>query len=138
MGSDPHWWSFCLVLSFYPEKGLQLFTIQLHIIVDGESIGHYLLVPHSEEMYEVHLSSLDKRYRRFASDISKAALQYVFNSMVKLRKLISTIPVHNRLAIKLANAVGMQKEGIIKNSFLLDGKMEDQELYGISKEDICQ
>lgn len=126
------------MLSFYPEKGFELFTIKVQIIVDGESIGQFLLVPHSEQMYEIHMSALDKRYRGHAPEISKAALKYGFSSMSKLRKLVAMIPSHNKMAIRLAELSGMQKEGTLKDSFFYLDEMEDQEIYGIRRKDICQ
>lgn len=127
------------MLSFYPEKGLQLFTIKINIIVDGESIGHYLLIPHSLHMYELHQSPLDKKYRGHAVEINSRAMRYVFANMKNLQKLFATIPINNRLAISLAKKCGFKKEGHLSKSYMLDEVMIDQEIYGISKEDVlCQ
>lgn len=121
------------MLSFYPEEYLKIPTVKLVIIIDGKEAGHFLGIPHSEWMYEVHMSSLDKKYRGKATLISTAAFEFFFRNNTKVQKIIATIPVHNRLAIRLAKLSGMKLEGTITKSFLLDGVLEDQELYGISR-----
>ena len=49
----------------------------------------------------------------------------------------ASIPEYNKLAIRLAGKVGMELIGINKRSFMKNGVLYDQQLFGISKEDIC-
>lgn len=123
------------MLSFYPEAYGSIPTVKLVIIVDGKEVGHFLGIPHSQWMYDVHMTSLDKRYRGYATKISVAAFEFFFRTMPNVHKLIATIPVHNRLAIRLAKLSGMKLEGTLTKSFMLDGVLEDQEVYGICRGD---
>lgn len=125
------------MLSFYPEASTTVTVNQVTIIVDGKGIGSYLLVPYSLNTYLIHLNPLDKEHRRYAPQISREALKFGFNEIPNLMKLIAFIPISNRLAIRLAKLSGMVLEGRLTKSFLNDGILEDQEIYGICKEDVC-
>ena len=124
------------MLTFYPELHADIKITKIVVIVNGKEIGHFLLVPHSLEMYEIHTAPFDLEYKGKVAIIGKMALEWGFKNMPRLQKLISYVPKHNRLASILARKVGMKLEGIIKESFLFDGKMEDQELYGITRGEV--
>ena len=75
-------------------------------------------------------------------EIVREAIRWGFAN-TRYMKITTTIPVFNRLAIKLTKDSGFTKEGLIKKSFLKNWKLYDQELWGLTKnefkEDIlCQ
>jgi len=110
--------------------------IMFDIDLKQEHLGQILLVRHSEQMYEVHLSDIVPEYRGNTDKILKAGMNMIFNSVQKLQKLIAIIPKHNKLSVLLCVKNGFTYEGTLKNSFLFEDKMEDQEIYGITRGEI--
>ncbi|MAG24818.1 hypothetical protein CMI47_04490 [Candidatus Pacearchaeota archaeon] len=47
-------------------------------------------------------------------------------------KFLMAIPTEDKSTLRLAQQVGFKREGVIRNSFLRNGKMIDQYLVGIS------
>ncbi len=47
-------------------------------------------------------------------------------------------PEFNKLAIRLANKVGMEFIGIQRKSFMKRGTLYDQHFFSLNKEDVCQ
>lgn len=72
-----------------------------------------------------------------AVEITKGALYWMFYN-TKCFKIIAQVPVFNVLAKRLSERCGMTLIGVNTSSFLKDGVLYDQYLYGISKEEICQ
>lgn len=85
--------------------------------------------------YEVH-TFLFPNARGKAVEIAKAAMQWLFSNTHCLR-ITTTVPDYNKLAIRLSLKSGMEFMGINKKSFMKDGVLYDQQLFGISKEDLC-
>lgn len=116
-------------------SGAKIPTITLELREKDISLARVILIPHSLQLYELHLSEVSPYVKGKMEAIGKAGFKFIFRDIVKLEKLMVMIPVHNRLAIKLAKKI-MSYEGTLKNSFLFNNVMEDQEIYGISREDI--
>ena len=121
---------------FTKSKAGNLPCIMVDINLKQEHLGQILLVPHSEQMYEVHLSAIVLQHRGNTEKILNAGMNMIFNSVQKLQKLIAIIPKHNKLSVLLCIKNGFTYEGTLKNSFLFEGKMEDQEIYGITRGEI--
>lgn len=83
--------------------------------------------------YDVHIALLPSA-RGNAREICKGAMQWMFDNTDRPLRLISSIPSFNIKTIKLAGDIGMEFIGINKKSFLCDGVLFDQHLFGISKE----
>lgn len=113
-------------------EGPKLPSFRLIIKGDSIDLAELILVPHSYELYELHLSNVHNSIKGKTVEVSKATLKFIFKELKKIQKLIVTIPIHNRLAVRLAKQL-MHYEGTISRSFLFDGIMEDQDMYGISR-----
>jgi hypothetical protein len=131
------------MLTFDAERGLEIPTIKINIDYYNENIGHILLIPHSVELYEVHISSLkfnedfsNIKSIREAINVYGEAIQFGFSYMDKLQKIIAMIPLSNRFALFASKNIGMSLEGTIKKGHLFQGKMIDIEMYGLSRGDI--
>lgn len=85
--------------------------------------------------YEVHTMLLPSA-RGKAISIAKGALAWVFNNTNCLR-VTTTVPSYNATAIRLSKRSGMKYIGNNEKSFMKDGVLYDQLLFGISKEDVC-
>lgn len=81
---------------------------------------------------DVHIALLPGA-RGKAVEICKSAIDWMF-SHTKYQRLNASIPGFNRLAIRLAGKVGMEFIGINKRSFMKNGVLYDQHVFGISKE----
>lgn len=90
--------------------------------------------------YEVH-SAVHPDYwaSGYASKAGVASLIYAFEHIPHINKVITSVPSDNMPAYWLSKAVGLHEEGNNKQSFLRHGKMLDQYLLGITKEELqCQ
>lgn len=107
-------------------------TIWLKVGDYGVFIGR----PINHISLDVHVALLPDAKGK-AAEISKGAIKWMFNNTQYLH-MNASIPEYNKLAIRLAEKVGMEFIGINKGSFMKDGKLYNQYLFGIQKEDVCQ
>lgn len=82
--------------------------------------------------YDCHIALLPEA-AGIAVDICKGAIKWMFNN-TKCLRLVASVPEYNKLAIRLARESGMELMGINKKSFLKNGILFDQLMFGISKE----
>lgn len=115
--------------------GEKIPTIRMTLKEGIYVMAEIILLPHSLELYELHLSEVSKDVKGKTVDIGKAVLKYIFNDLKKIQKLMVTVPTHNRLANALAKKL-MVHEGTLTKSFWFNGVMEDQEIYGISRGEV--
>lgn len=106
------------------------------VYVRVDDYGLLVGVPANHVSLDVHVALLPDA-RGKAVEICKGAMQWVFQNSQKIMRMTASIPDYNRLAIRLAKQVGMEYIGVNKKSFMREGVLYDQHLYGISKEDIC-
>lgn len=118
---------------FTESKAGNLPCIMVDINLKQEQLGQILLVPHSDQMYEVHLSAIVPEHRGNTEKILYEGMNMIFNSVETLQKLIALIPKHNKLSVLLCEKNGFTHEGTLTKSFLYEDKMEDLEIYGISR-----
>jgi len=100
------------------DYGLFMFEVRNYVTCEI----HTLLLPHA---------------RGKSVDITKGALHWVFYNTPCL-KIITHVPAFNVLAKRLSEKCGLLLIGNNTSSFLKDGTLYDQFIYGISKEDLCQ
>jgi hypothetical protein len=86
---------------------------------------------------DVHIALLQEAKGK-AVDICKGAINWVFENSQKPLRITASIPEYNKLAIRLAQKVGMEFIGVNRKSFLREGVLYDQHLFGISEEDVCR
>ena len=115
----------------------QLFFPPMDKIVYVRAGDYGLLVglPVNEETLDVHLALLPNA-RGHALNICKEAIRWTFENL-KVYRLVSTIPVMNKHAIKLAEKVGMEFIGIKEKSFIKNDYAHDQYLFSMNKEKLC-
>ena len=103
-----------------------------------EYLGLWMLCPANSICWDVHTCLLPSSWGALATQATKAAIEWVFEN-TDCRRLITSVPSTNRLALKLAEHSGMTRYGVNPSSFLKNGKLLDQILLGISKADqSCQ
>lgn len=87
--------------------------------------------------YDVHIALLPSARGR-AVEICKGAIEWFFNINNLPIRLNASVPTSNVHVINLIEKIGMRFIGINHASFMLNGVLHDQYLYGLSKEDLCQ
>lgn len=83
--------------------------------------------------YDIHVALLPSARGR-AIEICRGAMSWFFGLSEKPIRLTATIPCNKNNIIRLAQNIGMEFIGINKRSFMHNGVLYDQHLYGISKE----
>lgn len=101
-------------------------------VIDNKEIGLFFLHPWNTICYEVHTCILPEYRGKMAVRACKELKDYMFSN-TPCMKIVTHIPVNNKPAQILATQAGMEKEGINSASFLKDGVVIDQLLFGIRK-----
>lgn len=114
------------------QPGVKIPTITLFLKEDGQQVIEMILIPHSLQLYEIHIGEASSSIKGRTVLIGKELLKFIFDEMVNIKKIVAFIPKHNRLTIKLAKQL-MTYEGVLTNSFLHEGVMEDQYIFGINR-----
>lgn len=102
---------------------------------DGKNTGLFLFFPWNVTTYELHVAVMLNCRGRHSVIAGTMAGKWMFEH-TPCRKIITMIPKPNYPAKWLALAVGMKQEGINRKSYLRDGVLHDQYLFGICKEDV--
>lgn len=97
---------------------------------DDVCVGVFLLVQHNCATVEMHTALMIKGSK--ALQAARLLMQYVFSNYFKL---VTQVPENNRMAKLMALRLGFVVEGINRKSFLLDGKLYNQDILGITKEE---
>lgn len=105
---------------------------------DGEPLGVFLVHARGEVCFEMHTCLLPACWGRRAACAAQMLAGWAFNQTV-CQKLVTSVPAYNRLAMRFAQAGGMQQEGVNRASYLRNGELIDQIMFGITKQEwLCQ
>lgn len=111
-------------------------VIYLGIAEGGALDGVFILVPQNAATVEVH-TCLRKPLWGAAIEATKQGIRWVWEN-TNFQRIVTNVPAPNRLAAKLSEKSGMEMYGVNKASFLKDGHLYDQVLFGISREAVCR
>jgi RimJ/RimL family protein N-acetyltransferase len=101
---------------------------------DGdELLGLYMFIPQGAACWEVHTCLLPASWGARAAAAAAGAAAWLFERTT-CRRIVTSVPSYNRLALRYAERAGMQQFGVNPRSFLKDGKLHDQVLLGLSKD----
>lgn len=98
-------------------------------------VGLFTFLPQSMICWEGHIILLPRRETR-GHVILRGALEWMFEN-TPARRITGAIPAYNRLTVQLVKRAGMTQYGVNPQSFQKNGKLEDQVLFGLSKEELC-
>lgn len=96
-------------------------------------LGLFLLHAHNGVLFEVHTCLLPAAWGEDALLCAQACIAWAFEN-TPCRRLITTVPVDNPLAHRLATRADMSEFGRNPRSILRSGHLLDQVLLGISKD----
>lgn len=94
----------------------------------------FIFTPRNLVMYEAHTAIMREGRGKPAIQAGRNAIEWMFTETT-CRKIISLVPGFNPMAGIFARWCKLKREGTIENSFLKDGQLYDQTIYGISKEE---
>lgn len=106
-------------------------AIYLGAYDENENAGFFIVHPVNSVTLEIH-TVIDPSFWGKSLVFTKQVIEWIFNETNAL-KIITFIPEYNIKAKKLAEKSGMILEGIVSCSFLKNGELHNQFLYGIGK-----
>ena len=72
--------------------------------------------------------------RGYATETASALVAFGFNRL-KMHRIFATCDPQNLASIKVLEKVGMQKEGLLRQNYLIRGKWRDSLLFAIIEND---
>lgn len=101
--------------------------------LDGaEFLGIWMFVPQTSVCFEVHTCLLPSAWGPRATQAAREMAEWMWANSPALR-IVTSIPVINRLAIRLARNAGFTEYGRDPQSYQRDGMLWDRVLMGVSK-----
>jgi RimJ/RimL family protein N-acetyltransferase len=120
--------------TFQPNEDPRI--VYLLALEDVWRVGLLTFLPQNTVCWEVHIIVLPWRKSR-GHEILRGAMKWVFENTTAQR-IVGAIPAYNHLAVHVAQRAGMTQYGLNPRSFQKHGELEDQELFGLNKEELCQ
>jgi|SRR5579859_1703148 len=109
---------------FDPAKHLKAGTIEFFRVTRaGELMGYWTLLP-TERGHEVHTCLLPISHGR-AQEAGREFVSWVWANIPECSRLITGVPVKNRLAMALSKAVGMQEFQRLPGAFVKHHEAQD-------------
>lgn len=112
------------------EVGKNLF---LSVTIDKELKGLFVCTPLNSICFNVHTCLLPKISSKDIFEVVRLSFNEIFNKTY-IEKLITLVPLFNKKAIRFAVFNGWELEGKLTKSFLRNGFLYDQFVYGFTKE----
>lgn len=123
------------------EAGMESFRVALFyfLLIDktnGKVIGEcgfhsWNKAHHRAELY-YHLKNDSDKRKGFMTEAVKEVLNYAYNEL-KLHRVQALVARENIASIKLLERFKFKKEGVLREDYLVDGKMEDSVCYSLLK-----
>lgn len=102
------------------------------IVRDGrEVLGLWMFVPQNAVTWEVHTILLPCAWGARGIQAALELPDWIWEHTT-CRRIVTHVPVNNRLALKFANEARMVKYGVNERSYLKGGRLLDQICLGIS------
>jgi RimJ/RimL family protein N-acetyltransferase len=95
-------------------------------------LGLFATHPHNLVTYEIHTCLLPRAWGEKALRAARAVVAWLFEN-TPCRRLITSVPEGNDLALHLAIKAGLIVYGVNPSSFMRHGQLLDQTLLGVSK-----
>jgi hypothetical protein len=92
-----------------------------------------MMQPINSITYDCHVNVLNAGRNETLIKESRKTLDYIF-SQTPCRKMIAWIPFKYENVARYATRIGMEIEGVSKQSYLKDGILYDRYLFGLTKE----
>lgn len=106
----------------------------VEISVNGLMIGLYNIHPHNATTCEIHAHILPEYRKKHSMDSGKCILKWFLDT--KYHKLIAQVPTCHENVIRFCEAQGFKQEGVNRLSYKKNGKIIDQVMLGMTREEI--
>lgn len=118
---------------FYPEMK----PISFWMVAETDEIcGIMLVLAENTATTLIHPYMLEKHKGKGYYMIKAFFEWYLRNAKEEANKINAKIPAFNKAGRKVALKVGFKDEGVDRQSYLRDGKLYDQYLLGITRDEI--
>jgi len=94
----------------------------------------FVAVPVDDTVFDVHVAVTEEGRGLEAVKAARAAIDWFFEHNEEAGCLIGFTPAENRAAVLFARVTGFKRVGVLFNSFLKDGRYQDQIISGLSRE----
>ena len=102
------------------------------VLSNGQLMGAWIFTPENSICFGVHTCLLPQAWGSFAHCAARAMAQWVWEH-TPCKRIVTTVPTYNRLALAFAKGAGMEQYGLNPRSYQKNGKLYDQILLGISR-----
>lgn len=103
-----------------------------HVIMpNSETV--FIFIPHNGITYDIHITTTPEGRRNLAVEALEMAKEYAFEQIEGCQKLICFIPELYINVSNFAMSNGFKKEGTIKESYQKNGKLYDENIYGLRR-----
>ena len=111
---------------YYPIKDhlIYLTTECKSLLFVGFPVNSYTL--------DAHTAVLPELRGKQAVKAGKAAIDWVFNN-TKYIKIVGATPSDNKLAMRFNRLIGLNREGVCKESIVRGGRLIDRIYYGVER-----
>ena len=103
----------------------------IYLAVNGKQ-GIFALIPHSRIMYEIHTCLHPELWGAQALEAAASLLAWVWANTI-CERLITSVPQHNRTALRFAQKAGLEIYGTNPRAFMKNGRLENIVMLGISR-----
>lgn len=100
---------------------------------EKELLGLFMLTGQGAACVEVHTCLLPNAWGERTVAAARGMSRWVWEN-TRSNRIITHVPIFNRLARRLAIQAGMRQFGLNEKSFLKRGQLYDQMLFGITRE----
>lgn len=104
--------------------------------IDDQIIGCYRVHPMGAVTWQIHSRILPQYRGRIAIDSGKTVLQWIFENIPSANIVMCFVPRCHRNVGLYCRQVGFEYMGTLKKSYLKNQTLYDQEIFGISREEV--
>jgi RimJ/RimL family protein N-acetyltransferase len=97
-----------------------------------ELLGYWIFHPQNAVCWEVHTCLLPAAWGDRGLAAARVLPEWIWEH-TPCRRIITNVPMTNRLALQFAFKAGMKVYGVNESSYLKDGELHDQVCLGISR-----
>lgn len=108
----------------------------LRLEADGEAIGLYQLQMRNSVLVEIHANIMPKYRKEHSEETGHAVLRWIVEEVPDCRKIIAWVPKLYPNVRDFTLQFGFRVEGVNRLSYRKNGKLHDQWLLGITKDEI--
>ena len=108
-------------------------TCYLAVTVDGETVALYSLSRLNRVMMDIHPHVLPEHRKEYSMESCRKVVEWVWGNAPWCQKIIGWVPTIYPNVRNFAIANGFVREGLVTDSYLKNGKIHDQWIFGLKR-----